>query len=405
MEKLNMTIGRFQPFTQGHLNMINEGDGPCIVYRINSSGKMPETLKGFKVGGRVIKADSVKTVANYIDNPEGDLSTQEKELLKRPFTNELIEKELEIVKKNNKNIIDVIPVINMFDALIQFNKFMTDNADQYEPQFLMCGDDRADAYAENIDKYDELDDAWQSGKKIPNLLKGKLKVNIGKGRTEGVSGTDVRKAILNKDKSAFEKIMPKGVGKMFDEFVEAFDKFKGQLQGLIKENKEFKNYINNNMKSLNNYLNESYEIINEGKSFTLQDCKGWKFSFIGIKDRWGLPGDPKMKFSLVCTPDDKTKDIVVFRNFAKYHGGYDQGHASSRKFYLDTITAGSRGNGHGQDKEYEPRDYDLELDAEHLDCYLNGKKDWSKQASEALEKAAQTYDRKTKISQIKNDLS
>lgn len=279
MEKMNMFVGRLQPMTQGHLNCINEGDGPCIVYRINSSGKIPETLKGFKVGGRVIKADSVKTVANYIDNPEGDLTTQEKELLKRPFTNELIEKELEIVKKNNKNIIDVIPVINMFDALIQFNKFMTDNADQYEPQFLMCGDDRADAYAENIDKYDELDDAWQSGKKIPNLLKGKLKVNIGKGRTEGVSGTDVRKAILNKDKSAFEKIMPKGVGKMFDEFVEAFDKFKGQLQGLIKENKEFKNYINNNMKSINKYIYESQD-----KYFTEQE-KGDI-----LRDMWAKDG-------------------------------------------------------------------------------------------------------------------
>ena len=255
-----MTIGRFQPFTQGHLNMINEGNGPCIVYRINSSGKIPETLKGFKVGGRVIKADSVKTVANYIDNPEGDLSTQEKELLKRPFTNELIEKELDIVKKNNKNIIDVIPVINMFDALIQFNKFMTDNADQYEPQYLMCGDDRAEAYAENIDKYDELDDAWQSGKKIPNVLKGKLKVNIGKGRTEGVSGTDVRKAILNKDKSAFEKIMPKGVGKMFDEFIEAFDKFKEQLQGLIKESKVFSNYIRNYTNDLKTYITENHDI-------------------------------------------------------------------------------------------------------------------------------------------------
>lgn len=285
-----MTIGRFQPFTQGHLNMINEGDGPCIIYRINSSGKMPETLKGFKVGGRVIKADSVKTVANYIDNPEGDLSTQEKELLKRPFTNELIEKELEIVKKNNKNIIDVIPVINMFDALIQFNKFMTDNADQYEPQYLMCGDDRADAYAENIDKYDELDDAWQSGKKIPNLLKGKLKVNIGKGRTKGVSGTDVRKAILNKDKSAFEKIMPKGVGKMFDEFVEAFDKFKGQLQGLINENKIFKNYINNGMKDLREYLiKEGYNY--NKNDFDPKDCLEWLIKNHKIEMYDGKIGD------------------------------------------------------------------------------------------------------------------
>ena len=144
--------------------------------------------------------------------------------------------------------------------------------------------------------------------------------------------------------------------------------------------------------------------INESKNFTLQDCKGWKFSFISIKDRWAPKSEPKMKFHLVCIPDDKSKDIVVFRDFASYHGGYDQGHASSRKFYLDTITSGGRGNGHGQDKEYEPRDYDLELDAEHLDCYLNGKKDWSKQSAEALKKAAMTYDRTTKISEIKKYL-
>ena len=290
MQKLNLTIGRFQPFTQGHLNMINEGEGPCIVYRINSSGKIPETIKGWKVGGRVIKPESIKKVASYIETQEGELTEQEKELLKRPFTNELIEKELEIVKKNNKNIIDVIPVVNMFDALIQFNKFMTDNADQYEPQYLMCGDDRADAYAENIDKYDELDDAWQSGKKIPNVLKGKLKVNIGKGRTEGVSGTDVRKAILNKDKSAFEKIMPKGVGKMFDEFVEAFDKFKGQLQGLIKENKEFKNYINNNMKSIREYLiKEGYNY--NKNNFDPKDCLEWLIKNHKIEMYDGKIGD------------------------------------------------------------------------------------------------------------------
>ena len=325
MQKLNMTIGRFQPFTQGHLNMINEGDGPCIVYRINSSGKIPETLKGFKVGGRVIKADSVKTVANYINNPEGDLSTQEKELLKRPFTNELIEKELEIVKKNNKNIIDVIPVINMFDALIQFNKFMTDNADQYEPQYLMCGDDRAEAYAENIDKYDELDDAWQSGKKIPNVLKGKLKVNIGKGRTEGVSGTDVRKAILNKDKSAFEKIMPKGVGKMFDEFVEAFDKFKGQLQNLIKENKVFINYINNNIRSLNEYIIESM-------SDTKMKVIGKLLDKISNKEIKSQKELDKIMKTIQCKRI--TKDCEPNEN-GDFNAGYNNGKYSFRVFIKD----------------------------------------------------------------------
>jgi hypothetical protein len=30
--KVNITIGRFQPFTQGHLNMIIEGEAPCILF-------------------------------------------------------------------------------------------------------------------------------------------------------------------------------------------------------------------------------------------------------------------------------------------------------------------------------------------------------------------------------------
>jgi hypothetical protein len=240
-----MTIGRFQPFTQGHLNMINEGDGPCIVYRINSSDKKIERKrKGIKIGSKSYTDESVNKVIEYIDNPTGDLNEQEKELLKRPFTNELIDKELEIVKKSNKNIIDVIPVVNMFEALARFNKFILDHQDKYEPQYWMCGDDRVDNYSELIDKYDKLA-IERGGEEYDNVVKGKLKTSTGKGRTEGVSGTAVRKAILTKDKSAFEKIMPKGTGSMFNDFIKAFDDFKVQLQGFVKECKmlPLKDYI------------------------------------------------------------------------------------------------------------------------------------------------------------------
>ena len=255
-----MFVGRLQPMTQGHVNCINEGDGPCIVYRINSSDKKIERKKkGIKIASKSWTDESVNKVIEYIDNPTGDLTEQEKELLKRPFTNELIDKELEIVKKNNKNIIDVIPVVNMFEALARFNKFILDHQDEYEPQYWMCGDDRVDNYSELIDKYDKLA-IERGGEEFENVVKGKLKTNVGKGRTEGVSGTAVRASILNKDKSAFEKIMPKGVGKMFDEFVEAFDKFKGQLQGLIKESKVFSNYIRNYTNDLKTYITENHDI-------------------------------------------------------------------------------------------------------------------------------------------------
>ena len=248
MKKLNMTIGRFQPFTQGHLNMVNEGEGPCIVYRINSSNKTIERKKkGIKIGSKSWSDESVNKVITYIDNPTGDLTEQEKELLKRPFTNELIDKELELVKKANKNIIDVIPVINMFEALARFNKFILDHSDEYEPGYWMCGDDRVDDYSELIDKYDKLA-ITRGGEEYENVVKGKLKTNIGKGRTAGVSGTAVRKSILTKDKAAFEKIMPKGAGSLFNDFIKAFDEFKEQLQNIIKEHK---------MMTLKEYINES----------------------------------------------------------------------------------------------------------------------------------------------------
>jgi len=249
MKKLNIAIGRFQPFTQGHLNMINEGDGPCIIYRINSSNKTIERKKkGIKIASKSWTDESVNKVIEYIDNPTSDLTEQEKELLKRPFTNELIDKELEIVKKANKNIIDVVPVVNIYDALGKYNQFITEHSDEYEVGDWMCGDDRKDDYEKNVEglaKYTELEVEFKSGKTLPNILIGKLKVNTGKGRTEGVSGTAVRKSILNKDKSAFEKIMPKGVGSMFNDFINAFDEFKNQLQNIIKEHKimTLKEYI------------------------------------------------------------------------------------------------------------------------------------------------------------------
>lgn len=235
-KKLNMTVGRFQPFTQGHLNMVNEGEAPCIVYRINSNDKVPDTLKGFKVGGRVIKKDSVQIVADYIDKPEGDLTEQQKELLKRPFTNELIDKELDIVKKNCDKIIEVVPVISAYQAFAMFNKFILDHKDEYEPNYWMCGDDRVDNFTSMIEKDDEVA-IDRGGQKYPNVCKGKLKTNIGKGRTKGISGTAVRKSILNNDKSAFSSIMPKGVDSMFNDFVNAFHEFKGKLLNLIKESR------------------------------------------------------------------------------------------------------------------------------------------------------------------------
>ena len=244
MEKINFTIGRFQPFTQGHLNMILEGEAPCIIYQIKTS-EIPDTLKGYKIAGKVIKKEAVQNVINYLDDTAIDLSEQEKELLKRPFTNELVAKEFDIIRKNTPKIIDVVYVSNMFEAVAQFNKFILDNQDKYEAQYWMCGDDRLNdvnrIYNSYISTGKELSIKTD---KYENVISN-LKISTGKGRTEGVSGTAVRKSIIINDKSAFEKIMPKGTGVLFDEFVDSFEMFKDKLLNLIKENQmmSLKEYI------------------------------------------------------------------------------------------------------------------------------------------------------------------
>ena len=249
MEKINFTIGRFQPFTQGHLNMILEGEAPCIIYQIKTA-EIPDTLKGYKIAGKVIKKEAVQNVINYLDNTTIDLSEQEKELLKRPFTNELVAKEFDIIRKNNPQIIDVVYVSNMFEAVAQFNKFILDNQDKYEPQYWMCGDDRLSDVNRIYDSYISTGKELSIKTDIYENVISNLKINTGNGRTEGVSGTAVRKSIIENDKSAFSKIMPKGTDILFDEFAQSFEDFKEKLQGLIKESQI-------QMKSLKDYITEN----------------------------------------------------------------------------------------------------------------------------------------------------
>lgn len=240
MKKINITIGRFQPFTQGHLNMIEDGKNPCIVYRISSSNQDGP----IKIKGKLAKRSQIENVIRYVDNGAvSDLTDDEKEILKRPFTNEIVDKELEIVRKSSDTIFDVVPVKNLFDALDRFNAFMNERSDEYEPEFLMCGDDREQNYKETLDKlvkYETMAAELGSKEVLPNVIYGKLQTNIGSGRQDGLSGTAVRKAIILRDKQLFKKQMPEGTDVLFDEFCDLFDSFIDRLRATVNEYHDYK---------------------------------------------------------------------------------------------------------------------------------------------------------------------
>mgnify|MGYP004684404075 CR=1 FL=1 len=257
-KKINMTVGRFQPFTLGHLNMIHEGtnnNAPCIIYQIKSKD-IPESLNGWKVGSRTVKKSEINNILKYIEDPDNVvLSEHEKDIIKRPFSNELVNKELDIIKSNNKNLIyDVVYVSNMFEALIMFNDFIIEHSNEFEPGNLICGDDRYETYSKIVGKYDELDSILYN-KKVRNVLKNKLNVLYLKRNQNGISGTKVREAIIKNDKSTFSSLMPSGVGnKMWFNFKDAFDNFINKLKGMINESNLSNNKVITN---LVDYINES----------------------------------------------------------------------------------------------------------------------------------------------------
>lgn len=257
-KKINMTVGRFQPFTLGHLNMIHEGtnnNAPCIIYQIKSKD-IPESLNGWKVGSRTVKKSEINNILKYIEDPDNVvLSEHEKDIIKRPFSNELVNKELDIIKSNNKNLIyDVVYVSNMFEALIMFNDFIIEHSNEFEPCNLICGDDRYETYNKAVNKYDELDSILYN-KKVRNVLKNKLNVLYLKRNQNIISGTKVREAIIKNDKSTFSSLMPSGVGnKMWFDFKDAFDNFINKLKGMINESNLSNNKVITN---LVDYINES----------------------------------------------------------------------------------------------------------------------------------------------------
>ena len=251
-QKINVAVGRFQPFTLGHLNMVNEGGYPCIVYQMLPP-ELPDSLNDLKIKGSKAKPTEIKNVFNYITSGgEGSLTEREKELLKRPFTGSLIEKEMEIVKRSNKNILDVVYVKNAFEGIARFNKFILDNQDEYEPVYWLCGDDRKDEYQSTLDKYIKGKPLAieRGGEEFENVISD-IQIYTGKGRTAGVSGTAVRLSIIQNDKSKFTKIMPAGVNTMFDDFVESFKVYTEKLQSLIKESMQV---------SLRDYLLEQFAV-------------------------------------------------------------------------------------------------------------------------------------------------
>lgn len=189
MKPVNMTIGRFQPFTKGHLQMLKDG---------------------FDYNG-------LPAVVLMIQNKKPDA--------RHPFSDHLIRKEIELLKKSNSCIADVLLVSNA--DIVKAGQLLTDHG--YQAQLWLCGDDREAAYKKQAEN-----PKYRSQGGHPDTFT----TYTGTGRVEGVSGTAAREAIKSDDIQAYKKVMPVGTERLFDSFREELESVKENATSLSDYLKE-----------------------------------------------------------------------------------------------------------------------------------------------------------------------
>lgn len=192
MKDINICLGRFQPFTKGHLRLPEAGKKenglPCVVFMIHNK-----------------KMDA-----------------------RHPFPDELIQKEMDIIKKRYKNlIVDTFYVASA--DIKEIARICHENG--YEPRLWLTGTDRYNVYKKmaTSPKYQK-----EFG------LRSDFDAFEVKRTDDDISATKVREALKNDDKKTYDEMMLVDDIKLYNEFKET-----------MKNIKECK------MKNLKDYINES----------------------------------------------------------------------------------------------------------------------------------------------------
>lgn len=179
-KKVNIIAGRFQPFTEGHMKVVEQ------LYKANG-------LPTFILVVRGSKADPAKN----------------------PFDEDTQLAMIGAIQDHNK-MIEGAAVIGTAGIDTIFNA----TRPAYEPVLWGAGTDRLKAYKYQIDKYKEELNA------LPELDAHEIKRS-----DEDISATKVREALKIDDEATFKKMTPKGMHKMYE-----------QLKTIMQEVKENSGY-------------------------------------------------------------------------------------------------------------------------------------------------------------------
>lgn len=192
MQKVNIMIGRFQPFTAGHYK--------CV-----------EAAKNKK---------NLKTVICMINVAEDKVDK------KHPFPSDMLIKLYSKIFKNNDNIADVVLVKSA--DIVSIGKLL--NSLGYQPASWTCGTDRYADYSKMAERYHDQ-----------AMLSDDFEVIEVARSDEDISATKARTCLLNNDFEGFKALMPSGssdLDQLFSSLKDQIEKVKDMPEVTKKRSKK-----------------------------------------------------------------------------------------------------------------------------------------------------------------------
>ena len=266
LQKVKVILGRFQPFTLGHLKL-------ATYNKLNGPDKDQQDV--LREQPNIDEIKDLKTVILVISTPV------EKRDVKHPFDDGLMKREFDIIKKSYKDEIADIIYVKSAD-IVKWGPLLKEKG--YQAAVWITGSDEFGYYkrlATKVEEYEErFSDSGLKGSCTLSFYAEEVKRDDSSDDfSETISATKVREALKNDDKEAFMKMMPKGID---DDLYYAFQETINNVHEpekkskKVKESKIYNYIISKNMRNLNDVIKEAAQT-------------QYRVAFLDAKDKEDIP--------------------------------------------------------------------------------------------------------------------
>lgn len=207
IKQVKVCLGRFAPFTLGHLKLATYKD---------LKGPDKEQQEKLREQPDLKEITKQKTVILAISTPPNKVD------IRHPFNDELLFSELKLIKENYSSSIEDIIYVKSAD-ICAWGELLKQHG--YQASVWLSGSDTYEIYKQMAIRVPDYEISNRNNYDCKNAYTKSFYVeNIERNDNDfvsSISGTKVRESLLNNDKESFMSMMPEGTEIFFEEFRKA----------------------------------------------------------------------------------------------------------------------------------------------------------------------------------------